>query len=209
MKTTYQSLPSKERLILELFRIKAIEFGRFKLKSGAISPYYLDLRLLVSYPYLLEVVADVFWEELRLMQFDLLVGVPYAAIPLATIISYKYNRPMVFVRKEQKDYGKKKRIEGVSRQGQTAVLLDDVISDGKSKEETLLVLKNDGLKVNDVLVLLDRRKQTDKKSEIYGCKLTAIYNMSDVLKILHKHGCISSRQEKQSTDFMKTGSFKG
>jgi len=81
MKTIHHNLPSKERLILELFRIKAIEFGRFKLKSGAISPYYLDLRLLVSYPYLLEVVADVFWEELRLMQFDLLVGVPYAAIP--------------------------------------------------------------------------------------------------------------------------------
>ena len=204
MKTIYQNLPSKEKLILELFRIKAIEFGRFKLKSGAISPYYLDLRLLVSYPYLLEVVADVFWEELRLMQFDLLVGVPYAAIPLATIISFKYNRPMVFVRKEQKEYGKKKRIEGVFRQGQTAVLLDDVISDGKSKEETLTVLKNDGLKVSDVLVLLDRRRQTDKRKEIYGCKLTSIYNMSDILKILAKHGSISISQEKQARKFIRS-----
>ncbi|MBI5126998.1 orotate phosphoribosyltransferase [Candidatus Roizmanbacteria bacterium] len=208
MKTIYQNLPSKERLVLELFRIKAIEFGRFKLKSGAISPYYLDLRLLVSYPYLLEVVADVFWEELRLMQFDLLVGVPYAAIPLATIISYKYNRPMVFVRKEQKQYGKKKQIEGVFRQGQTAVLIDDVISDGKSKEETLSVLKDDGLKVGDVLVLLDRRKQTSQQEKIYGCKLTAIYNMSDVLEILAKHGCITAFQEKEARRFMKTGNLK-
>ncbi|PIV09690.1 orotate phosphoribosyltransferase [Candidatus Roizmanbacteria bacterium CG03_land_8_20_14_0_80_36_21] len=208
MKTIHHNLPSKERLILELFRIKAIEFGRFKLKSGAISPYYLDLRLLVSYPYLLEVVADVFWEELRLMQFDLLVGVPYAAIPLATIISYKYNRPMVFVRKEQKQYGKKKQIEGVFHSGQTAVLLDDVISDGKSKEETLTVFKNDGLKINDVLVLLDRRKQTDKKGEIYGCKLTAIYNMSEVIKILLKHGCISSLLEEQAKEFIKTGDLE-
>ncbi len=208
MKTVYQNVPSKERLVLELFRIKAIEFGRFKLKSGAISPYYLDLRLLVSYPYLLEVVADVFWEELRLMQFDLLVGVPYAAIPLATIISYKYNRPMVFVRKEQKQYGKKKQIEGVFRQGQTAVLIDDVISDGKSKEETLSVLKNDGLKVGDVIVLLDRRKQVDQKDKIYECKLTAIYNMSDVLEILAKHGCITAFQEKEARQFMKTGNLK-
>ena len=115
---------------------------------------------------------------------------------------------MVFVRKEQKVYGKKKRIEGVFREGQTAVLLDDVISDGKSKEETLIVLKNDGLKINDVLVLLDRRKQTDKKSQIYGCKLTAIYNMSEVLKILAKHGCISSLQEKEAREFMRTGNLK-
>jgi uridine monophosphate synthetase len=208
MKSIYQNLPSKERLVLELFRIKAIEFGRFTLKSGAISPYYLDLRLLVSYPYLLEVVADVFWEELRLMQFDLLVGVPYAAIPLATIISYKYNRPMVFVRKEQKQYGKKKQIEGVFHPGQTAVLIDDVISDGKSKEETLLVLKDGGLKINDVLVLLDRRIQANKKSQIYNCKLTAIYNMSDVINILVKHGSITSFQEKQARGFIKTDSLK-
>jgi uridine monophosphate synthetase len=205
MKSTYSNLPSRERLVLELFRIKAIEFGRFKLKSGAISPYYLDLRLLVSYPYLLEVVADVFWEELRLMQFDILVGVPYAAIPLATIISYKYNRPMVFVRKEQKSYGKKKEIEGVFRSGQTAVLLDDVISDGKSKEETLTVLNNNGLKVTDVLVLLDRRKQIDKKDNIYGCNLTSIYNMPQVIKILSKHGLIYSKQVEEASKFMKTG----
>ncbi|MCL4363914.1 orotate phosphoribosyltransferase [Patescibacteria group bacterium] len=205
MKSIYKDLPSKERLVLELFRIKAIEFGRFKLKSGIISPYYLDLRLLVSYPYLLEVVADVFWEELRLMQFDVLVGVPYAAIPLATIISYKYNRPMVFVRKEQKSYGKKKEIEGVFRSGQTAVLLDDVISDGKSKEETLGVLNNNGLKVTDVLVLLDRRKQTDMRNEVYGCRLTSIYNMSEVTKILSSHGLISKKQVEETVKFMKTG----
>lgn len=207
MNITYHSLPSKERLVLELFRIKAIEFGRFKLKSGLISPYYLDLRLLVSYPYLLEVVADVFWEELRLMQFDLLVGVPYAAIPLATIISYKYNRPMVFVRKEQKSYGKKKRIEGSFRVGQTAVLIDDVISDGKSKEETLSILKAEKLSVNDILVLLDRRHNPTTMLENKGCKLTSIYNMSEVIDILVKHGCISFSEEKQAREFMK-GHFR-
>lgn len=199
----YQISP-KERLILELFRIKAIDFGEFKLKSGIISPYYLDLRLLVSYPYLLGVVAEVFWEELRLVQFDLLVGIPYAAIPIATVISYKYNRPMIFVRKEQKDYGKKRLIEGDFQEGQTVILIDDVISDGASKLETISQLQQEGLKVKNIIVLLDRSQNGKEQLAKSGYHLSCIYNMRNVLQILHKHKQISNIEEKQARDFIRS-----
>src|SRR5581483_11905259 len=101
----------KEQLILDLFEINAIKFGEFKLKSGIISPFYFDLRLLVSYPYLLELIADVFWEKLRTIYFDVIVGVPYTAIPIATAICMKQNQSMVMVRKERKEHGTKKMIE--------------------------------------------------------------------------------------------------
>lgn len=143
-----------------------------------------------------------FWEELRLMNFDLIVGVPYAAIPIASVISYKYNRPMVFVRKEQKFYGKKKLIEGKYHNGQTAVLLDDVISDGASKLETIEHLQQAGLRVKDVVVLLDRSRKGKVLTLKNGPNLTYIYNIFEVLKILHNHKMITKDEEKQSHEFL-------
>src|SRR3989344_6407535 len=102
----------KGKLILELHEVRIIDFGKFRLKSGLISPYYLDLRLLVTFPTLLEFVSDVIWDRVRLIPFDLVVGVPYAALPIATALSIKRNKPLIMVRKERKDYGKGKMIEG-------------------------------------------------------------------------------------------------
>lgn len=191
-----ESLVTKERLILELFEIGAISFGEFKLKSGKISPFYIDLRLLVTYPYLLGVVADVFWTELRLMSFDLIVGVPYAAIPIATALSYKYNKPMVFVRKEVKSYGKKKLIEGVYHDNQTVVLIDDVISDGASKIETIRTLEDEKLEVSQVVVLLDRGQGGDEEIRKSGYKFTSILSIVEVLNVLAVEGRIDKKTLK-------------
>src|SRR3989344_5036593 len=127
----------KNQLILDLYTIKAIKFGEFKLKSGILSPYYLDLRVLVSYPYILQLVSDVLWEKMRVLYFDVVVGVPYTAIPIATTIGLKHEQSMIFVRKERKDYGTKKLIEGEYHKGQKAIIVDDVITNGESKLLTI------------------------------------------------------------------------
>lgn len=192
----------KERMILELHEVHIIDFGQFRLKSGLLSPYYIDLRLLVTFPHLLELVSDVLWEKIRLKPFDLIVGIPYAALPIATAISLRYNRPLIFMRKEKKDYGKGKMIEGIYHKGQYAVIVDDVISDGASKFETIKPLEEANLVVSQVVVLLDRGQGGPQTLINSGYHCTTITNMEEVLNVLHKYGRITHEQLLECQIFM-------
>ena len=199
---SYDSLSLKERLILELHEVRIIDFGSFKLKSGLISPYYIDLRLLVTYPYLLELVSESIWERIRLIPFDLVVGVPYAALPIATTISIRHNKPLLLVRKEKKDYGKGKMIEGVYHAGQHILLIDDVISDGASKIETIKPIEDEKLVVKDVVVVIDRGQGGPQMLEDRGYHCHSITSIEDILDTLHKHKRISWDQLIDARHFM-------
>lgn len=197
----------REKLILDLFSVNGIKFGKFKLKSGIISPYYIDLRMLVSYPYLLKLTAEVFWEKMRTLYFDIIVGVPYTAIPIATAISLDKNQHMIFIRKEKKSYGTGKFIEGVYYKGQHVVIIDDVISDGASKFETIKSIEEVGLAVSQIIVLLDRGQGGPEIVKKKGYHCTAITDMKEVLEVLYEHKKITYGQLSESQKFMmKTSS---
>lgn len=193
----------KEQLILDLHTINAIKFGEFKLKSGIFSPYYLDLRMLVSYPYLLKLTADVFWEKLRLLYFDVIVGVPYTAIPIATSIGLQHEQSMIFVRKERKDYGTKKLIEGQYHKGQKAVVIDDVVTNGESKFITTKSLEEEGLIVEDIVVLLDREQGGIELLRKHGYRCHSILNMNDVFNTLLTYKRIDKEMMKQCILFTR------
>ena len=173
----------KEKLILELHQVRIIDFGKFKLKSGLISPYYLDLRLLVTFPSLLESVSDVIWEQIRLIPFDLIVGVPYAALPIASALSLKRNKPLIMVRKEKKEHGKGKMIEGIYHTGQYVLLIDDVISDGASKIETIKPLEEAKLVVKDVVVVVDRGQGGVSTLAAHGYRCHSITSTEEILEV--------------------------
>src|SRR5690348_14009388 len=100
----------KQSLALQLFEIGAIKLGSFTLKSGQTSNLYLDLRLIISYPELLRTISEWLWEKAGGLSFDLVCGVPYTALPLATCLSTSHNIPMILRRKEAKNYGTKKMV---------------------------------------------------------------------------------------------------
>src|SRR5207245_10513587 len=103
--------------------------------------------------------------------FDVLCGVPYTALPIATCLSLTQEIPMVMQRKEVKDYGTKKRVEGVFQKGQTCLIIEDVITSGSSIEETLKILQEEGLIVHDVAIVINREQGGKERLEKKGIKI--------------------------------------
>lgn len=139
-------MESKKDFFLECYKLGIIKFGKFTLKSGIESPFYVDLRPLASDPNILKNLAHYLLKMLPSEDFDLICGVPYAALPMATAMSLESCIPLIIKRKEAKEYGTKKRIEGIYSSGQKCLLVEDVITSGKSLLETLPEIEHEGLK---------------------------------------------------------------
>jgi uridine monophosphate synthetase len=190
-----------DQLILRLHEIEAVKFGEFKLKSGLISPIYVDLRVIVSYPDVLSSVANCMWDVLKSngAEFDNMCGVPYTALPIATCMSLNNDCPMLMRRKEVKDYGTKKAIEGAFIAGQTCLVVEDLVTSGASVMETVEPLHEVGLKVKDVVVLIDREQGGEERLKSHDLRLHAVLPLSRVLVTLQKNGKMSS----ESVDSVK------
>lgn len=183
--------------VLNLYKIGAVKFGEFKLKSGVLSPIYIDLRLIISYPKLLREIAELVWEKIHALSFDRICPVPYTALPIATAISLDHNIPMLMRRKEVKDYGTKKAIEGVFEKGQKCLVVEDLITSGISIFETIEPLENEGLKIEDIVVLLDRQQGGKKHIEERGYRLHSVVTLKELLSILEQEKKIDQATVKK------------
>lgn len=175
-------------LVLQLHAIGAIKFGNFQLKSGITSPFYIDLRLVPSYPSLLKLVAAEMWKKSSALDFSLICGVPLSALPMATALSLSSNIPMIMYRKEAKDHGTKKTIEGVYRPGQRCLIIEDVMTSGASIAETAGSLEREGLIVEDIVLLIDRQQGGKEYLEERNLHPHAVMTIEEVLPILLEEG---------------------
>lgn len=191
-------------LILKLHEINAVKFGEFKLKSGIMSPIYIDLRVTVSYPEVLKMVAEAMWEKVKNLNFDLICGVPYTALPIATVISVEHNKPMVMRRKEVKDYGTKKAIEGYFSVGQNVLVIEDLVTSGMSVFETIEPLQLEGLKVTDIVVLVDREQGGKKHLQEKGYNLYSVITISEMLEVLESENKLDKEMVTKVKEFIQT-----
>jgi len=195
--------PISFSLAHDLIASGCVRFGEFTLKSGFTSPIYIDLRRLVSHPSILQRVARAYAEKLRELKFDRLVGIPYAALPIATAIALEMNRPLIYPRREAKEYGTRAAIEGEFAAGETVVIIDDLATTGGTKIETIEKLKSAGLIVRDVVVLIDRGQGARESLAAAGYALHAVASLHDLLTEWKRAGNISAEQFTQVTAYLK------
>jgi uridine monophosphate synthetase len=194
--------PQQAALANSLLDAGCIKFGSFTLKSGLQSPIYIDLRGLVTYPNLLAQVAGAYLPILKGLSFDRLAALPYAALPIATAISMQGGWPLLYPRKEVKDYGTHAEIEGSYAPGERVVIIDDLATTGGSKFEAIQRLTAAGLKITDVVVLVDRQSGAAQALSEAGYQLHAVFTLLELLDYWEKVGRISAGQAAQSRAFL-------
>jgi orotate phosphoribosyltransferase len=183
-----------EAFALTLYDIGAVQLGKFKLHSGRRSRIYLDLRLLVSHPHALRQAVYVYRSVLDGLQFDLLAATPLAGLPLGTALCLDLEIPLIYPRKTAKSYGTGKEIEGIWKVGQTAIVVDDLITSGDSILQAIVALKAAGLHIRDAVVLIDREQGGIETLHEHGYHLHAAMTLSHLLAILESHDRITAKQ---------------
>ncbi len=186
----------------ELLEAGCVQFGEFTLKSGLVSPIYIDLRRLVAFPELLARVASVYLPILRELNFDHLGALPYAALPIASAISLQSGWSMIYPRKEVKTYGTKAPIEGLFNPGEQVVVIDDLTTTGGSKFEAIEVLTQAGLKVEDVVVMIDRQSGAAETLAQAGFRLHTVFRLTELLDHWERNGRVPAEQIAATRAFL-------
>lgn len=179
-------------LARDLIETGCVKFGQFTLKSGLVSPVYLDMRTLISFPAVLTRVAAAYAPILAALTFDRLAALPYAALPIGTAVSLHSGFPMVYPRKETKEYGTRAEVEGLYQAGEQVVVIDDLATTGGSKFEAIQKLESAGLKVKDVVVLIDRQSGARQALESNGYALHAVFTFRELLEFWETNRMVSS-----------------
>ncbi len=200
MKTEKTNLDRREKIANILFRIDAIKFGVFKLSTGKASPYYIDLRVVPSFPdafrEICDFYADYITQNIGLKNFDRIAGIPLAGIPFATQIAYNLKKPFLYVRKEVKQYGRERRVEGILVSGDRVLLIDDLVTTGVTLKKACDAVRAEGGVVCDAVAFLDREEGGLQALETDGVKLHPLLKISEVANSLFELGAIEKENLK-------------
>jgi len=162
----------------------ALQFGDFTLASGAKSNYYIDIKRASTDPKVLYLISQLMAEKMqsRGINADRIAGVVLGSVPLAAALSLATGIPYVMVRKEKKDHGTGKLIEGVLNEGDSVLVVEDVITSAGSSISAIRTLRDAGATVNDIISVIDREGGGREALKKEGVSLTPLVRASDLLK---------------------------
>ena len=191
-----------------LFRIDALKFGKFKLTSGKLSPYYIDLRIVPSFPDVFHKICDFYVKliesKVGIGNFKIVAGVPTGGIPFGAVVAYRLNKPFIYARSTQRKHGRERKVEGILNSRDKVLLLDDLITTGKSLVHAASIIKTEGGIVDDVVVLINREEGGEEELVKESLKLHYLLRASEAVNILNEIGVIEDRELKAVLEQMKT-----
>ena len=171
-----------------LYKNNIIRFGNFTLASGKNSSYYVDLRLIPSYPHqfrkMIKNLQNLIVEKTGLDDFDCLASVPTGGLVVTSALAIEIVKPLIYVRSKPKEHGTTKSIEGKISAGMKVVMVDDVMTTGTSVLNGINQLKEAGLLVSDLYVIVNRLEGGDEVLSDIGVQthqLTDILEITDIL----------------------------
>ncbi|HCX95550.1 MAG TPA: orotate phosphoribosyltransferase [Spirochaetaceae bacterium] len=192
----------KKAFVDALLSTGCFRLGEFTLKSGKKSPFYIDLRKLVSDPRAMKIAAQAYASLASECEYDRIAGIPAAGLPLATAASIEIGKPMIWPRMPVKEHGTGNRVEGEFRAGEHILLLDDLITTGASKIEAIDILRSEGLIVQDLVVLIERGAQGRQDMGSAGVNLRAFIHVKELFDVLLQNGTIDSRKYEQLMEYV-------
>jgi orotate phosphoribosyltransferase len=192
--------PKKVEIAKILHKIDALKFGLFKLTSGKVSPYYIDLRIVPSFPDAFRQICDFYAEaitnQIGLKNFDRIAGVPIAGIPFASQIAYNLKKPFLYVRKGARLHGRQRRVEGNLVSGDRVLLIDDLVTTGLTMKKAAEAITAEGGIVKETVALLDREEGGKEKLAKTKIQLHALLKISEVANALYEIGAIDKENLK-------------
>jgi len=167
-----------------LERCGALQFGEFTLASGAKSEYYVDIKKASTDPEILYLISQLMAERIQISgkKYDRIAGVVLGSVPLAAALSLATGIPYVMVRKEKKDHGTSKLIEGTLNNGDNVLVVEDVITSAGSSLTAIETLRSAGASVNEIFSVIDREAGGTEALSKAKVTLTSLVKASDLLK---------------------------
>lgn len=167
----------------------AIKFGNFKLSSGKESAYYVDLRLVPSFPHqfrkMVKSLQNLISEKIGLDSFDYIASVPTSGLVIASALAIETVKPLIYIRQKPKDYGTSSLIEGKIPEGSRVVLVDDVGTTGHSLLNAIKAIKDAKIIIDSAFVIVNRLEGARENLEAEKVKLYEITDILEISNVLH------------------------
>lgn len=177
-----------------LHQNEAIKFGDFTLTSGKKSSYYIDLRIVPSFPHqfrkMIKSLQNLVSENIGFDNFDCLASVPTSGLVIASALALEIVKPLIYVRNKPKEHGAGKAIEGILRKDMRVVLVDDVATTGISLVNTIKTLREAGAIVTDACVIINRFEGSTDLLNKENVKLHEITNVIEITNLLNKENLV-------------------
>lgn len=178
-----------------LYEKKIIRFGDFTLASGKKSPYYIDLRLVPSYPIyyrkMIKGLQNIIAEDVGFENFHSLVSVPTGGLVVAASLAIEIVKPIIYVRKEAKEHGTGKAVEGVTCQDMKLLMIEDVVTSGGSVINAIKSIKDEKMQVTDAYAIVDRMEGASEALQAEGVKLHSLLTIKQIAESLFEQKLIT------------------
>jgi orotate phosphoribosyltransferase len=173
----------KKVLVKRMIEVGSLKFGEFILSSGKRSNFYVDVKLAITYPDILDKISALFHEKIqqKKLEFDRIACVELGGVPLAVSLSLKTGKPYLIFRKKKKDYGMTTDRIGELRNGDRVLVIEDVTTTGSSALSVVERVREHGCEISGVLVVVDREEGADETLGLKGMRFIPLLTATELL----------------------------